>query len=103
MWISTNWKMLKEMEIPDHLTCHLRKLYVVQEATVRTLYGTMDWFKTGKGVQQGCILSPYLFNFYAEYTMQNAGLDESKARIKTARINVNNLRHADDTTLIEES
>ena len=97
------WEFLKEKGIPDHLTCLLRNLYVGQKSTIRTLYGTMDWFKTGKGVHEGCILSPYLFNFYAEYTMQNAGLDESKARIKTARINVNNLRHADDTTLMPKS
>ena len=102
MWISTNWKMLKEMEIPDHLTCHLRKLYVVQEATVRTLYGKIYWLKIGKGVQQGFTLSPCLFNFYSEYTMQNAGLDETQAGIKTARRNTNNLRYADNTTLMAE-
>ena len=95
-----NWKILKEMGIPDHLTCLLRNLYVGQEATVRTRHGTMDWFKTGKGVRQGCILSLCLFNLYAEYIMQNSGLDESQAGIKIVRRNINNLRYADDTTLI---
>ena len=91
------------MEIPDHLTCLLRNLYAGQEATVKTGHGTMDWFKIGKGVRQGCILSPCLFNLYAEYIMLNAGLDEAQAGIKTAGRNINNLRHADDTTFMAES
>ena len=91
------------MGIPDHLTCLLRNLYAAQEATVRTGHGTTDWFQIGKGVGQGCILSPCLFNFYAEYIMRNAGLDEAQAGIKVARRNINNLRHADDTTLMAES
>ena len=93
------WKILKEMGIPDHLTCLLRNLYAGQEATVRTGHGTTDWFQIGKGVRQGCILSPCLFNFYAEYIMRNAGLEEAQAGIKTAGRNINNLRYADDTTL----
>ena len=97
------WKILKEMGIPDHLTCFLRNLYAGQEATVRTGHGTMDWFQIQKGVCQGCILSPCLFNLYAEYIMRNAGLDEAQAGIKIARRNINNLRHADDTTLMAES
>ena len=97
------WEILKEMEIPDHLTCLLRNLYAGQEATVRTRHGTTDWFQIGKGVCQGYILSPCLFNLYAEYIMQNARLDEAQARIKIARRNINNLRYADDTTLIAES
>ena len=103
VWITTNWKILKEMGIPDHLTCLLINLYVGQEATVRTRHGTKDWFQTGKGVHQGCILSPCLLNLYGEYIMRNAGLDEAQAGIKTAGGNNNNLRYADDTTLIEES
>ena len=91
------------MGIPDYLTCLLRNLYANQEATVRTEHGTMDWFKTGKGVCQGYILSFCLFNLYAEYIMQNAGLDEAQAGIKIARRNINNLRYADDTTLMAES
>ena len=91
------------MEIPDHLTCLLRNLYVDQEATVRTKHGKTDRFQIGKGVRQGCILSPCLFNFHAEYIMQNAGLDEAQAGIKIARRNINNLRYADDTTLMAES
>ena len=91
------------MEIPDHLTCLLRNLYAGQEATVRTGHGTTDWFQTGKGVHQGCILSPCLFNFYAEYIMRNTGLDEAQAEIKIARRNINNLRYAGDTTLMAES
>ena len=91
------------MEIPDHLICLLRKLYAGQEVTVRTKHGTTDWFRIGKAVQQGCILSLWLFNFYAEYIMQNTGLDESQAGIKIARRNTNNLRYADDTTLMAES
>ena len=91
------------MGIPDHLTCLLRNLYAGQEATVRTGYRTTYWFQIGKGVCQGCILSPYLFNFYAEDIMRNAGLDETQAGIKTAGRNLNNLRYADDTTLMAES
>ena len=91
------------MEIPDHLTCLLRHLHAGQEATVRTGHGTTDWFQIGKGVHQGCILSPCLFNFYAEYIMRNAGLEEEQAGIKIARRNINNLRYADDTTLMAES
>ena len=91
------------MGIPDHLTCFLRNLYASQEATVRTGHGTTDWFQTGKGVRQGCILSPCLFNLYAEYIMRNTGLEETQAGIKIARRNINNLRYADDTTLMAES
>ena len=91
------------MGIPDHLTCLLRNLYAGQEETVRTGHGTTDWFKTGKGVHQGCILSPSLCNLYAEYIMQNAVLDEAQAGIKIARRNINNLRYTDDTTLMAES
>ena len=97
------WKILKEMGIPDHLTCLLRSLYAGQEATVRTGHGTTDWFQIGKGVHQGCILSPCLFNFYAEYIMRNTGLEEAQAEIKIARRNNNNLRYADDITLMAES
>ena len=97
------WKILKEMGIPEHLTCLLRNLYAGQEATVRTGHGTTDSFQTGKGVHQGCILSPCLFNFYAEYIMRNAGLEETQAGIKSARRIINNLRYADDTTLMAES
>ena len=97
------WKILQEMGIPDHLTCVLRNLYADQEATVRTAYGTTDWLLTGKGVPQGCILSPCVFNFYAEYTMRNAGLEEAQAGIKISGRNINNLRYADDTTLMAES
>ena len=93
------WKSLREMGIPDHLTCLLRNLYAGQEATVRTGHGTTDWFQIGKGVRQGCILSPCLFNFYAKYIMRNAGLEETQAGIKISRRNINNLRYADDTTL----
>ena len=91
------------MGIPDHLTCLLRNLYAGQEATVRTGHGTIDWFQIGKGVQQGCILSPCLFNLYAEYITKNGGLEEAQAGIKIVRRNINNLRYADDTTLIAES
>ena len=91
------------MGVPDYLTCLLRNLYAGQEATVRTEHGTMDWFQIGKGVCQGCILSPCLFNFYAEYIMRNAGLEEAQAGIKIAVRNINNLRYADDTTLMAES
>ena len=97
------WKILKEMGIPDHLTCLLRNLYASQEATVRTGHGTTDWFQIGKAVRQGCILSPCLFNFYAEYIMRNAGLEEAQAGIKIAGRNIDNLRYADDTTLMTES
>ena len=97
------WKILKEMGIPDHLTCLLRNLYAAQEATVRTGHGTTDWFQIGKGVHQGCILSPCLFNFYAEHIMRNAGLEEAQAEIKIVGRNINNLRYADDTTLMAES
>ena len=96
VWIRISWKILKEMGIPDHLTCMLRNLYAGQEATVRTEHGTTDWFQIGNGVGQVCILSPCLFNLYAEYIMQNAGLDEAQAGIKIARRNINNLRYADD-------
>ena len=91
------------MGIPDHLTCLLRYLYAGQEATVRTGHGTTDWFQTGKGVHQGCILLPCLFHLYAEHTMRNAGLDEVQARIKIARRNINHIIHADDTTLMAQS
>ena len=97
------WKILQEMGISDHLTCLLRNLYAGQEATVRTGHGTTDWFEIRKGVHQGCILSPCLFNLYAEYIMWNARLDEAQAVIKTARRNINNLRYADDTTCMAES
>ena len=97
------WKILKEVGIPDHCTCLLRNLYVGQEATVTTRHGATDWFQIGKGVCQGCILSPRLFNLYAEYIMQNAGLDETQAGIKIARRDINNLRYADDTTLWADS
>ena len=94
-------EILQEMGIPDHLTCLLRNLYAGQKATVRTGHGTTDWFQIVKGVHQGCILSPCLFNFYAEYIMRNAGLDEAKAGIKIVGRNINNLRYTDDTTLAE--
>ena len=97
------WKILKEIGIPEHLTCLLRNLYGGQEATVRTGHGTTDWFQLGKGVCQGCILSPCLFNLNAECIMRNAGLEETQAGIKIARRNINNLRYADDTTLMAES
>ena len=97
------WKILKEMGIPDHLACLLRNLYAGQEATVRTGHGTTDWFQIRKGVRQGCMLSPCLFNLYAEYIMWNAGLDEAQAGIKIARRNINDLRYAGDTTLMAES
>ena len=103
VWITINWKILKEMGIPDHLTCLLRNLYAGQEATVRTGHGTTDWFQIGKGVCQGCILSPCLFNLYAEYIMRNTGLEEAHAGIQIAGRNINNLRYADDTTLMAES
>ena len=97
------WRIIQEMRIPDHLTCLLRNLYAGQEATVRTGHETIDWFQVGKGVHQGCILPPCLFNLYAEYIMRNAGLDESQAGIKIAGRTINNLRYADDTTLMAES
>ena len=97
------WKILKEMGIPDHLTCLLRNLYACQEATVRTGYGTTDWFQIRKRVHQACILLPCLFNLYAEYIMRNAGLDEAKAGIKIAKRNINNVRYVDNTTLMAES
>ena len=97
------WKILKEMGIPNHLTCHLRNLYTGQEATVRTRHGTTDWFRIGKELHQGCILSPCLFNLYAEYIMRNAGLDEAQAGIKTARRNISNLIYADDTILWQKA
>ena len=102
VWITINWKILKEMGIPDHLTCLLKNLYAGQKATVRTGHGTMDWFQIEKGVRQGCILLPCLFNLYAGYIMRNAGLDEPQDGMKIARRNINNLRYADDTTLMAE-
>ena len=101
--ITINWKILQKMGVSDHLTCLLRNLCPGQEATVRTGHGTTDWFQIGKGVRQGCMLSPCLFNLYAEYIMRNFGLDEEQAGIKVARRNINNLRYADDTTLMAES
>ena len=108
LWITRNWKILKEMGIPDHLTHLLRNLNAGQEATVRTGHGTTDWFPIGKGVRQGCILSPCLFNFYAEYIMRNAGLEEAQTgkdcwKKWIAGRNINNLRYADDTTLMAET
>ena len=97
------WKILQEMGIPDHLTCLLRNLYASQEATVRTGHGTTDWFQIGKGVREGSILSPCLFNLYTEYIMRNTGFEEAHARIKIAGRHINNLRHADDTTLMADS
>ena len=102
VWITTNWKILKEMGIPDHLICLLRNLYAGQEATVRTGHGT-DWFQIGKGICQGCILSPCSFNLYAEYLMRNVRLNEAQTGMKIAGRNINNLRYADDTTLMAES
>ena len=99
VWITINWKILKEMGIPDHLTCLLRNLYAGQEATIRTGHGPTDWFQIGRGVRQGCILSPCLFNLYAEYIMRNVGLEEAQAGIKIAGRHINNLRYADDTNL----
>ena len=98
VWITTNWKILKELGIPDHLTCLLRNLYAGQEATIRTGHETTDWFQIGKGVHQGC-----LFKLCAEYIMRNTGLEETQAGIKIAGKNINNLRYADDTTLVAES
>ena len=99
VWITINWKILQEMGIPDHLTHLLRNLDAGQEATVRTGHGTTDWFQIGKGVRQGCILPPCLFNLYAEYIMRNTGLEEAQTGIKIAERNINNLRYADDTTV----
>ena len=103
VWITTNWKILQQMGIPDYLTCILRSLYASQETTVRTGRGTTDWFQIGKGVCQGCILSSCLFNLYAEDIMGNARVDEAQAGIKIARRNINHLRYADDTILMAES
>ena len=103
MWITTNWNILKEMPIPDHQTCLLKNLYAGQEAIVRTQHGTTDWFQIRKGICQGCIRLPCIFNLYSEYIMWNAGLDKAQAGIKIARRNINNLRYADDTTLMAES
>ena len=103
VWITTNWKILKEMGMPDHLICLLRNLYAGQEATVRSRHRITDWFQIGKAVRQGCVLSPCLFNLYAEYIMRNTGLEEAQAGIKIAWRNINNLRYADDTTLTVES
>ena len=104
VWITKKlWKFLTGMGIPDHLTCLWRNLYAGQEATVRTGHGTTDWFQIGKGVCQGCILSPCLFNLYAKYIMRNAGLEEAQAAIKIAERNLNNLRYAEDTTLMAEN
>ena len=104
VWTTTNYgKILKEMGIPDHLTCLLKNLYAGQEATVRTGHGTTDWLQIGKGICQGCILSPCLFNLYVEYTMRNAGLEDAQSGIKIVGRNINNLRYANDTTLMAES
>ena len=103
VWLTANWKILKEIGIPNHLTYLLRNLYADHEATVRTGHGTTDWFQIEKGVCQICILSPCLFNLYAEYIMSNAGLDEAQAEIKIAGRNINNLRYANETTLMAES
>ena len=103
VWITINWKILNEMGIPDHLTCLLRNLYADQEAIVRTGHETTDWFQIGKGVRQSCVLSPCLFNLYAEYIMRNAGLEEAQAGIKIAGRNINNLRYAGDITLMAET
>ena len=103
VWITINWKILKEMGIPDHLICLLKNLYAGQEAAVRTGHGTTDWFQIGRGVCQGCIVSPCLFNLCAEYIMRNAGLEETQAGIMIAGRNINNLRYADDNTLMAES
>ena len=103
VWITPNWKILKEMGIPDHLTCLLGNLCAGQEATVRTGHGTTDWYQIGKGVRQGCIFLPCLFNLYAEYIMRDAGLDEAQTGIKIAGRNINNLRYVDDTILMAEN
>ena len=101
VWITINWKILKEMRIPDHLTSLLRNLYAGQEATVRTGHGATDWFQIGKGVRRGCILSPCLFNLYAEYIMRNAGLEEAQAGIKIAGRNIKNLRYAEPSLSVD--
>ena len=103
VWITINWKILQEMGMPDHLTCLLRNPYAGHETTVRIGHGTTDWFQIGKGVHQGCILSPCLFNLYAEYIMRNPGLEEAQAGIRIAGRNINHLRYADDTTLMAGS
>ena len=103
VWITTNWKILQEMGIPDHLTCFLKNLYARQEATIRTRHGTTDWFKIGEGVHQSCILSPCLFNLYTGYIMQNSRMNEAQAGIKIAGRNINNLRNADDITVMAEN
>ena len=103
VWITTNWKILKKVGIPEHFTSLLRNLYVGQEATVRTGHGKTDWFQIKEGVHQACILSPCLFNLYAEYIMQNARLDEAQAGIKISRRNISNLRYTDDTILMAKS
>ena len=103
VWITIDWKILKQMGIPDHLTCFLRNLYASQEARVRTGHGTTDWLQIGKGVHQGCILSPCLFHLYTEYIMRNTGLEEAQAGVKIAGRNIYNLRYADNTTLLVES
>ena len=103
VWIAINWKILEELRIPNHLTCLLRNLYAGQEATVKIGHEKTDWFQIGKGVRQGCILSPCLFNLHAEYIMQNTWLDEAQAGIKIAGININNLRYTNDTTLMAKS
>ena len=103
VWITTNWKILKEMRIPDHLTCLLKNLYAGQEATVRTGHGTTDWFQIGKGVHQGCMLSPCLFNLCVGYIKRNSRLDEVQTGIKIVRRNISNLRYAEDTTLMPGS
>ena len=103
VWVTTNWKILKQMGIPDYLICLLGNLYAGQEATVRTRHRTTDWFQIGKGIRQGFILSPCSFNLYSEYIMPNARLDEVPAGIKIAGRNINNLRYVDDTTLLAES
>ena len=103
VWITISWKIIQETGIPDHLTCLLSNLFAGQKATVTTGHGITDWFQIGKGIHQGCILSPCLFKLYAEYIMWNAGLDEAQAGIKISRRNINNLRYADDTTLMAES
>ena len=102
VWITTNWKILQKMGIPDHLTCLLRNLYSGQEARIRTGHGTAEWFQIEKGVHQGCILSPCLFNFYAEYIMRNAEKEKAQAGIKIASRNINNFRYADNTILMAE-
>ena len=103
VWITINWKILKEMGIPDHLTCLLRNLYAGQQETARTGPGTTDWFQIGKGICQGCILAPCFFNLHAEYIVRNTGLDEAQTGIKISRGNINNLSYADDTTLMAKS